>query len=437
MQKLSSKLNIGVGLAMILMIIPSFFTSSSHNLADINRKIDVNVSSSKQVSRDTIYWKSIPENAVAKSAIIQYKDANLTHKVGQIKPNTELEIDKLKNNSFELTNGNYISASKTLVSDLVSSVKIENITAYTKGTVKVFYNPFTASDQSIVTTLAPNLALRIDKIAQTNWGDYYEVLLSDGQKGWVEVSETTLENPKLIQVQTLLNQKYNKSNYSIYVKLLDSKFTVGVNQTKQMYSASLSKIPILYWTQKRLNEGTANLSDGLLYTDKINSFYGAFQPAGTGNIPKTANNIIYNLQDVINRTAKLSDNVGSNLLAYYETGQFSPTFQNEITKIAGQPWNPKTRLASSEMVGKVLEALYNEGGASFDALFNTNFDNIKIQAGLPSNVSVAHKIGSAGSDNHDAAIVFSSQPYVLVIETEGGSDELIEQISKDVYEVLK
>ena len=50
---------------------------------------------------------------------------------------------------------------------------------------------------------------------------------------------------------------------------------------------------------------------------------------------------------------------------------------------------------------------------------------------------MAHKIGDAGDDNHDAAIVFTAQPYILVVETDGASDEQIQQISQEVYEELK
>ena len=261
--------------------------------------------------------------------------------------------------------------------------------------------------------------------------------MESGQKGWVSEDDISLENPKIQQVQTLLNKKYNDKKYSIYVKELNDKFTAGVNQNQEMYSASLSKIPILYWTQKRLNEGLASLDDKLLYTPAINTFYGSYKPEGTGNLPKTADNKYYSLQDIINRTAKLSDNVGSNMLAYYETQEFNPNYQKEINKIAGQEWNPKERNASAQMVGKMLEALYNEGGASFNALFDTDFDDVKIKAAIPKNVPVAHKIGGADTDNHDAAIIFTSEPYLLVIETNGGSDDEIKNISQDVYGVMK
>ena len=125
------------------------------------------------------------------------------------------------------------------------------------------------------------------------------------------------------------------------------------------------------------------------------------------------------------------------MLAYYETQEFNPNYQKEINRIAGQEWNPKERNASAQMVGRMLEALYNEGGASFNALFDTSFDDVKIRAGVPKNISVAHKIGGADTDNHDAAIVFASKPYLLVIETDGATDDEIKAISQDVYGVMK
>ncbi|MFZ2556290.1 MAG: serine hydrolase, partial [Lactococcus raffinolactis] len=141
---------------------------------------------------------------------------------------------------------------------------------------------------------------------------------------------------------------------------------------------------------------------------------------------------------LINRTAKDSDNVASNMLAYYETDRFSENYQSEITKIAGQPWNPIEREASSEMVGRILEALYHEGGAGYNALIGTDYDTERIPAKLPKSVQVAHKIGTADEFNHDAALIFTSEPYILVIETNNDADnEELANISQAVYEVMK
>ena len=444
MQKQRTKINSGVALVMLLMIITGFFAfSQTRYFADkkVSKSKNIVVAdkvTDKEKETETETWTSIPQRAVAYQELTTYEDSNLTKSVGKIPAKTQLDIAEIVGKSFKLKTGKYISTDKkAVISDLTISRESTNTTIYTDKSVNVFYNPLTTYDNQIMTNLSGTHQLSADKMAKTNWGTYYEVSLDNGQTGWVSENDISLENPKIKQVQALLNQKYNDKKYSIYVKELDDKFTAGVNQEQKMYSASLSKIPILYWTQKRLNEGLASLDDKLLYTPAINTFYGSYKPEGTGNLPKTADNKYYSLQDVINRTAKLSDNVGSNMLAYYETQEFNPNYQKEINRIAGQEWNPKERNASAQMVGRMLEALYNEGGASFNALFDTSFDDVKIRAGVPKNISVAHKIGGADTDNHDAAIVFASKPYLLVIETDGATDDEIKAISQDVYGVMK
>jgi beta-lactamase class C len=42
------------------------------------------------------------------------------------------------------------------------------------------------------------------------------------------------------------------------------------------------------------------------------------------------------------------------------------------------------------MVGRVLEALYHEGGAGYNALIGTDYDAERIPAKLPKLIQVAH-----------------------------------------------
>ena len=433
MQKLKNKINIAVWLVMIIMLIPAFFILPQKSQEASSDSKVKSLTKSKEN-----YYTNIPSRAVTLTSVVAYKDAAMTQKVGEIPRQNQLEITNLKENVFELSNHTFIKADPTTIgSDVLLSKEEQKIAVYTASSTDVYYSPFTTYDKEVYTKLSGGQKLLTNQVAKTNWGTYYEVNFNGGQTGWISKDNLKFEDPKMLKAQEMLKQKYDDSKYSIYVKQLNNSFTTGVNQNQKMYAASLSKLPILYWTQKRLNEGQATLSDKLQYNNAINTFKGAFEAGGTGTLPVMANNKVYSLSEVIDRTAKNSDNVGSNLLAYYETGQFSPDFLTGITKIAGGFWDPVEREASAEMAGRVLEALYNEGGYSFNALFDTQFDDIKIQAGLPKNVRVAHKIGAADAYNHDAAIVFTNEPYILVVETKGGSDKIISQISKDVYEVLK
>ncbi|GFH42636.1 serine hydrolase [Lactococcus hodotermopsidis] len=430
------KIKILQWLVFVAMLTPAFFTfpektevvsSQTHVKPIPNNKVEIDA------------WSEIPKRAVALTELQVYSDENLSKKTGKISSKTKLTISEVSAKNFKLSDGTFIKNDKNqVVSDIILSTEQKKQTIYLTKDVEVLYTPLTTYDNQVYSRLTNGQKYQADKVAKTNWGTYYEVTFEGGKTGWIVSTSATLKNPKLDKVQTLLTQKYNNASYSIYVKQLDSEFTVGINQMQMMYSASLSKLPILYWTQKQINEGNASLDDQLRYDEFVNSWLGAFKTTGTGFLPKTADNKPYSLLDLINRTAKDSDNVSSNIIAYYETGQFSPAYQAEITKIAGQKWDPIERNASSEMTGRVLEALYQVGGAGFNSLIGTDYDDERIPEKLPKNIKVAHKIGTADEFSHDAAIIFASEPYILVIETSNASDnDVLANISKDIYEVMK
>ncbi len=65
--------------------------------------------------------------------------------------------------------------------------------------------------------------------------------------------------------------------------------------------------------------------------------------------------------------------------------------------------------------------------------------NDAIPAGVPAGVPVAHKTGNITRIQHDAAVVYGSRPYVLVVLVRGIDDKkqsaaLIAGISRLVYE---
>ena len=385
------------------------------------------------------FWSDIPKSAVNVKAIQSYTDLGLSVKGPKIPARTHLKIIGVSPTVISFVDVSFVANSQTdIISDVVTSMKDTNQPVYTVVDSEILKKPFTNFDNEVYKKVTKGTSFRASKIATTNWGTYYGISLDNDIEGWISADQVTNKNPKLDAVQAMLNQKYNRGNLSIYVKDLDSGFTSGVNSSKMMYSASLSKLPILYWTQKQIIDGKISPSDQLRYTDSVNSFTGAFKTEGTGFLPKTADNQSYSLLDLINRTAKDSDNVASNMIAFYETNQFSNDFQSEITKISGQSWNPVEREASAEMVGRVLEALYRESGVSFDALVGTDFDTQRIPAGLPKTVKVAHKIGTADEFNHDAGVIFTDSPYILVIESSNNtSNDVLADVSKDVYEVMK
>ncbi len=75
----------------------------------------------------------------------------------------------------------------------------------------------------------------------------------EGQ-GWVNKAFVTEKDNRMEKVQDLLNSKYNSPSYGIYVKQLTTGNTAGINTQKEMYSASVTKLPYLYYVQEQLNK---------------------------------------------------------------------------------------------------------------------------------------------------------------------------------------
>ena len=62
-----------------------------------------------------------------------------------------------------------------------------------------------------------------------------------------------------------------------------------------------------------------------------------------------------------------------------------------------------------------------------------------IPAGVPSGTVIAHKTGNITRIHHDAAVVFATRPYVLVLLVRGIDDQkksaaLMGELSRAVYE---
>ncbi|MDR0300222.1 MAG: serine hydrolase [Streptococcaceae bacterium] len=421
-------------LVLVILLSPAFFWPPKKEKVEIIRKTPT-----------SLYLTVIPKRAIALQEFSSYSDKKLTKKKSTIKGQTELSITNLDNSDkvpvYKLSDGSYIPASsKNVGSDVVLTSQKRRTTVYLMESVNSLYSPFTVYDSEIYSRISGGQALQTLAIATTHWGKYYNVLFDGGHTGWIDAKSVKVENPDLSGLQQTLNAKYgNNPDISITVKQLDTSFTATVNSDKMIYAASLWKLPILYWTQKQLYDGNASLSDMLQYRPEVNDLnWGAFDPAGTGSMSKIPDNQMYQLHELINLTAKESDNVASNMLAYYETDKFSADYQKSINQLAGKEWSFTTREATTTMVANVMNGLYDEGGAAFNALFNTSYDDSRIEAGLPSDIHMAHKIGIADEENHDAAVIFTSQPYILVVMTTGSQpSSVITDISQTVYEALK
>jgi len=383
------------------------------------------------------YFQTIPQNPNVFQTESIYSDVNLTQVSGQIKPNqdfsiTGVAINERKELVYQLDNTHYILASKQLLFDdtIVTESTVEQ-TYWLKQGFTVLSSPISNQAKELKTDLRAYQAITISKIATTAIGDF--AYISD--KGWISLKDLSEKDNRMEAVQALLSSNYSKNNIGIYVKDLTTKTEAGVNQDKIFYSASIAKLPILYYVQEQLNAGQVALNTTVKYTAESISFNGAYKVSGSGSLSKTPDNKDYTIEELINKTAKESDNVASNLLSYYIANKFDDDFFQVTTAVTGSKLDMVSRETSAQVAGKMMEALYEQNGYVIESLLSTQFDNQRISQDIP--VPVAHKIGDADDVKHDVAIVYAESPFVLSIFTDKSSYDEITQIANDIYGILK
>jgi len=103
--------------------------------------------------------------------------------------------------------------------------------------------------------------------------------------------------------------------------------------------------------------------------------------------------------------------------------------------------NTTTARALMTLMEKIArgEAVDKAASGEMAAILKRQKFNDRIPAGLPAGIAVAHKTGEITQIQHDAAIVYASRPFVLVVLVKGLEDEkkgaaLIASITRVVYE---
>lgn len=215
-----------------VMLIPFFLTS----LSAVSTEKDVDLSNAAKyqltasVLASTTYFDTVPSNPVLAKTSEVYKDSNLTVVSRTIAANSQLDIDNILINDnsqpvFELSDGNYIEASRQLIYDDVILSQVPLSAKYwLKDDFQVYQLPYVIGTQEEQTDLTAYQAVTVSQKATTHHGTYYKV---DG-KGWISEEALSSTGNRMEKVQQVLNQKYNKGNYSIYVKQLSTRETAGL-----------------------------------------------------------------------------------------------------------------------------------------------------------------------------------------------------------------
>jgi len=202
-----------------------------------------------------------------------------------------------------------------------------------------------------------------------------------------------------------------KGIYGICIVDLNKGDTLGVNKDEAFPAASLMKLPLIYafYQQVELGQIDPDEQYSLKEGDKIE---------GTGSVYQQPAGTVYTLHDLVVLLGEQSDNTAQNVLvkilgkekiqtAIIDLGmkQTSYTDWETTPQDVAIFWQ---KLAT----GQILTPDHRQ--EILDSLTNTIFEE-QIPAGLPKEIKVAHKVGVDEGVLHDGGVVFTDQPFVLVL----------------------
>ena len=236
--------------------------------------------------------------------------------------------------------------------------------------------------------------------------------------------------------------------YGLYVVRIGNGSRYGVNEDDVLQAASLIKLPVMAAMYKEVEE------EGLSLETKY-KLKGEDKVSGAGSLRNKPVGYEITYRELLRLVGKQSDNTAFNIVK-------NLLGDDKVSEVINSMGMVNTSLSENTTtpsdVGTFFEGLYNarlpapersNGGQGnivskesaeelLEFLTDTVFESW-ITGGVPEEVRVAHKFGRELHVVNDAGIVFTENPYVIVVMgdkiVEREADEVIPQISRMVYEV--
>lgn len=220
----------------------------------------------------------------------------------------------------------------------------------------------------------------------------------------------------------------------------------SVNGSARRVSASMIKLAVLACALDDASAGDLSLDEQLAVSDSdLVGGSGVVQSLGAGS---------YAVRDLIGYMISDSDNVATNVLidrlgvervnaSVERRGLEGTVLARKMMDEAASAEGRENYMSSDDAAELLVEvACEEQGSAELSALARDvlldQHDEPGIADGVPEDVAVAHKTGTLAGAEHDGGIVYAERPYVLVVMTEGLSEqealECMARVSAAVYD---
>lgn len=231
------------------------------------------------------------------------------------------------------------------------------------------------------------------------------------------------------------------TDFGFYFEYLPTGTSIGVNSNNEFYAASLFKVPVImaYYKSLERTGATGDLSREItIEKEDIDSQFGNLWKQGPGTKIKMSEAIRLALVD--------SDNTAAKAIAKRVLEEdFNKVYEGidiELNTASGGA------IMTARNYSSILKALYfssvldkKDSNQILDYLAQSKFDE-QLDAGVPPDVKVAHKIGEYRAENGnkafmDCGIVFlPRRPYMLCmmsISDEQIAKERMRKLSETIY----
>ncbi len=229
---------------------------------------------------------------------------------------------------------------------------------------------------------------------------------------------------------------------------------------QSFHAASTMKIPVMMELYRQQTEGKLHLTDPLVVRNEFHSIVDGspyhLNPADDSETDLyKAEGQTRTLQQLCELMITVSSNLATNLLIERLGVDNIRAYVNllhadgmhvlrgvEDQKAFDKGLNNTTTARALEILLSVIaggDSVNPADSKAMIAILERQQFNEGIPAGLPPGTRVAHKTGEITGIHHDAAIVYASKPFVLVILVRGLTDPkessaLISEITRMIYE---
>lgn len=256
-----------------------------------------------------------------------------------------------------------------------------------------------------------------------------ETIVIEGQNA----NKKDLENSKEALAEFEEKTKALSGVYGLYVENLDTGFSFGVDEKEVFQAASLIKLPVMLAMYMEAQKGDLNL-------ETVYSLKNSDKTAGSGVLYAKPAGTKLTYRELVEYMGNKSDNTAF-------TAAVGIVGKDKINETIDEIGMTNTSLESNEtspydigllfkklMKGELVKNESRDEILGF--LTDTSYENW-LRAGIPKEVRVTHKYGRELHVVNDAGIVFTKDPFILVILSKGvvesEADKVFPELARIIY----